>query len=200
MKSTPKSTPLIKSSKEIILLLLYAKGKTNSLYEPIDGRTRLMKMVFLFKEELKSFFNNKSILSPSSLPDFSAYDFGPFSYEVLNDIEFLKTNEFISVKTLEEEPIPEEIFEYNQWENEVNIKLENETYIPEEYSLSDLGIEFTETKLIAELTTEQMNVLNEFKKRCTEVSLRTLLKYVYKNYPSMITKSKIRDEVLKEYY
>ncbi len=195
-----KKSPLIKSSKEIILLLLYAKGKTNKLYEPIDGRTRLMKMVFLFKEELKIYFNNKSILDTSSLPDFSAYDFGPFSYDVLNDIEFLKTNEFISVKTLEEEPIPEEIFEYNQWENEVNVKIDNETYIPEEYSLSNLGIEFTEKKLISELTIEQENILNEFKKRCTEVSLRTLLKYVYKSYPKMITKSKIRDEILKEYY
>ena len=79
---------LIRSSKEIILLLLYAKGKTNKLFEPIKGRTRLMKMIFLFKEELQKAFNKNSVIDFSLLSDFSAYDFGPFSFEVLNDIDF----------------------------------------------------------------------------------------------------------------
>lgn len=195
-----KDSPLIKSSKEIILLLLYAKGRTNQLYESIKGKTRLMKMVFLFKEELKKSFNKGSFINVNTLPVFTAYDFGPFSYEVYSDLDFLKTNEFIQIKELKEElVIPEEVYEYNYWISEGNIKIDEDTYTSEEYTLTDLGKEFTKTRLIDKLGDEQILILNEFKKRCTEISLRTLLKYVYNNYPKMITESKIREEVLKDY-
>ena len=199
------ASPIIKSSKEIILLLLYAKGKTNKYYEPIVGKTRLMKMIFLFKEELKKAFNKGFILDSSSLPDFTAYDFGPFSYEVYSDLEFLKINEFIMVHELKEQLIPEEIFEYKYWNNEMSLKQEDdnqegESYILEEYTISELGKEFTEERLLRFLTNEQKTILDEFKKKCTEISLRTLLRYVYKNYPKMITHSKIREDILKEFY
>ena len=112
----------------------------------------------------------------------------------------MKTNEFISISEVNEESIPEELFEFIHWINEANLKLDTDSYIPEEFTITKLGIEFVNTRLIDKLSDEQLDLLNEFKKRCTEISLRTLLKYVYINYPKMTTKSKIREEILKEYY
>ena len=47
----------VASSKDLILLLLFAKGHENAANEPIRGRTRLMKMVFLFDKEVRRRFN-----------------------------------------------------------------------------------------------------------------------------------------------
>jgi len=190
---------IIKSYKEIILLLLYAKGKNNCLYEPIKGRTRLMKMVFLFKEELKKPFNLDSDVNCANLPDFTAYDYGPFSEDVYNDIEFLKINNFINIKELTEETIPEEFYEYKKWIYESNIRFESELYVPEKFEISELGKEFTKKIIINKLNIEQLGILNEFKIRCVEVNMKTLLKYVYEKYPEMTRKSKIKKIVLGNY-
>lgn len=47
----------IKSAKDLIMLLLYAKGHKGVEGEAVVGRTRLMKMIFLFDKEIRKQFN-----------------------------------------------------------------------------------------------------------------------------------------------
>ena len=47
----------IRNCKDLLMALLYAKGHTGKQCEPIIGKTRLMKMVFLFDEEIRPKFN-----------------------------------------------------------------------------------------------------------------------------------------------
>ena len=88
----------IKNSKDLILLLLYAPGPNGEPCEPIQGQTRLMKMLFLFKEEVSKKFNLGQVVEESAFPKFEAFDYGPYAGEVYADLEFLVNYGFIEVR------------------------------------------------------------------------------------------------------
>ena len=41
---------IINNRKDILLLLLYSPGVTEQINEPIKGRTRILKILFIFKK------------------------------------------------------------------------------------------------------------------------------------------------------
>ncbi len=189
----------VNTSKDLLMLLLYARGPSGQQCEPARGRTRLMKMVFLFDKEVRSKFNLSKVVPKEALPDFTAYDFGPFSATVFSDLEFLVELGFVEVRDLgaTSELLPEEAIEYEYWQ----AGGPGEQGAPEseeEFSLTAIGREFVAEGHAGTLTAEQWRTLDEFKTRCSGTSLRALLRYVYANYPQMTTKSKIRDEILSE--
>ena len=69
----------IRSSKDLLLLFLYAKGRTGKSCEPIVGKTRLVKMAFLFQKEILHKFNLDAQIDESAMPEFKGHNFGPFS-------------------------------------------------------------------------------------------------------------------------
>ena len=189
----------VTNSKDLIMVLLYAKGHSGQVCDPIRGRTRVMKMVFLFGKEVRRRFNLGKAIPDAALPSFSEYDYGPFSADVFADLEFLVELGFVQVRPVGD-PLPEEAQEYEYWQ--AGASPEDDVSGPEaeeEFSLTADGRGFVEEELRSSLTDEQWAVLDEFKARCTSASLRSLLRYVYAKYPEMTTKSKIREEVLSEY-
>jgi uncharacterized protein YwgA len=191
----------ITSCKDLLMLLLYAKGHTGKQCEPIQGRTRLMKMVFLFDREIRQKLGSKNPQTQSIVPDFAAYDYGPFSPRVFSDIDFLTETGFVESCPLSEDgSLPEEAFEYNYWQAGAQSDDDvAEIHQQMEFGLTGLGRGFVEERLRDILTAGQWEVVDEFKKRCTSVPLRALLKYVYTKYEDMTRKSKIRDEILSDY-
>ncbi len=187
----------ISSSKDVLMLLLYAKGQRGEQCEPIRGRTRLMKMVFLFDKEVRRKFNLEQQIPESVIPKFKPFDFGPFSADVFSDLEFLVELEFVKVSMLENaEVVPEEAQEYDYWQAGTDPGDGSGPESEEEFSLTNVGREFVEEQIAPALTPEQWDVLEKFKARCTGTELRSLLHYVYSRYPDMITKSKIREAIL----
>ena len=191
----------VTSSKDLIMLLLYAKGHKGERCEPIKGRTRLMKMVFLFDEEIRRKFNLEKAIPDETMPKFIEYDYGPFSSQVFSDLEFLVELGFVRAgRAGDAEPLPEEALEYNYWQAGADLDREAEgPAYEEEFSLTKLGCDFVKDELAEDLEEEQWGTLDEFKGRCTAASLRALLRYVYTKYPKWTTQSKIRDEVLSKY-
>jgi len=180
------------------MLLLYARGSKGTQSEPIRGRTRLMKMLFLFDREIRRKFNLEQRIPDEVLPDFSPYDFGPFSAQVFNDLEFLVDAGFVQVsRPGDAESLPEEGLEYAYWRAGAGAEDgEEESFQEEEFALTELGREFVEAGEAGELTDAQWRVLDEFKKRMISTPLRAILRYVYSKYPKMTTQSRIRDEIL----
>lgn len=191
----------ITNSKDLIMLLLYAAGPSGALCEPIEGQTRLMKMIFLFKKELARRFNLDQIIDDAAFPEFEAYDYGPYSASVYCDLEFLVNLDFVKVIVAgETEILEEERKEFEYWSATKNDDEDLDSqYLGRQFHLTDLGRKFVEKELIEKkgVTPEQLKVLGEFKKRCCEGSLRSLLRYVYTRYEDMTEKSKIKHEVLK---
>lgn len=192
----------ISNSKDFLMLLFYAKGHKGNQCEPIRGRTRIMKMVFLFEKEIRRKFNLDKAISSDILPAFEPYDFGPFSSQVFSDLEFLIELGLLGVKPVHEEDIlPESGMEYDYWQASAGI--DNGSIGPEyeeDFQLTTLGKQFVQDGEAGSVTKEQEKALDEFKARCTGVSLRSLLKYVYTKYPETTTESKIRTEISLERY
>lgn len=190
----------LSSGKDLLMILLYARGKNERWGEAISGRTRLVKMVFLFKEELSINDLMKNKFSKADLPNFVAYKYGPFSSEVYSDLDFLINLQLVRAQISEtEETIPEEALEYSLWQEEVAIGQQGyeDEYIPELFQLTASGKEFCEKEYKDALTSEQWNLISEFKKRSTEVPLSSLLSYVYLKYPPFTVNSEIKHKVMQ---
>jgi len=192
----------VTSSKDLVMLLLYARGHSGKQCEPIRGRTRLVKMIFLFVKEVRKEFNLDKCIPEKVLPKFTAYDYGPFSSQIYSDIEFLTQAEFVLERavTSRADLLPEETFEYGHWIADSATEeepIESKQLV--EFHLTALGREFVKEEFADLLSAKQWDALNKFKKRCTSASLRALLQYVYKKYEDMTTNSKIRDEILSDY-
>ena len=188
----------VSSCKDLLMLLLYAKGHGGLQAEPVKGRTRLMKMVFLFEKEVRAKFNLDKVISKEALPDFTPYDFGPFSPAVYSDLEFLVELGFVERQQSDDlEPLEEEALEYEYWQAGAASDASRESLqAQEEFVLSSIGKEFVQAGHAGRLSEAQWQVLDEFKARCTGTSLRALLRYVYTRYKDMTVKSKIREEIL----
>lgn len=190
-------------AKDILLLLLYLPGKNPEINEPITGRTRITKMMFLFEKELLKDFNN---VSEESLPEFFAYNYGPFSKELLDDIRFFQAINFIKEDVItdgfsSEAEVDEYVYDiYEDLDFSQDIGIEDVGYPGEtRLYLSDKGIKYVEEKLIdPEIFSDtQINILKKFKCKINTLSLKQILTYVYKKYDEMTTKSIIRDQILE---
>jgi uncharacterized protein YwgA len=189
----------IKNSKDLLVLLLYTPGQTGKACEPIQGQTRLMKMIFLFKEEIAGKFNLGQVIDDDAFPKFEPFDYGPYAGQVYADLEFLVNYEFVAILTDgDSELTEEERQEFDYWTATGNEDDDiNASAVGRKFALTKRGREFVaKRRLWDDLSAAQQKVLQEFKARCVSASLRSLLRYVYTKYESMTKKSLIRHEIL----
>jgi uncharacterized protein YwgA len=191
----------VSNRKDIMLLLLYSQGESGEFCEPIIGRTRIMKLIYLFGKELYDQLNFKRYIPKEKLASFEPYNYGPFSKDVFDDLSFLEDVGFLDVKGLGDAPLAE-IEEYRNYldgflfgdelmEGQDSPIIFNEM----SFSLTPKGREFTK-KLYDNLSPKQQEELRNFKKRYNSVSLTALVNYVYRTYPKDAEKSKRKREFL----
>jgi uncharacterized protein YwgA len=187
--------------KGFILLLLYVKGRETKQPEPIRGRTRLAKLLFLLKEEQwgASGLGNLVIDYYEFHPD----NYGPFDREIFNDIEFLRSVGLIDVTNIQQLP-GEEVSEYLEslkaWSLDNDLIEEifalEEQYFEQEIFLTELGVSFVKQRLVFRLNEKQLEAFRFVKSNYGNWPLSSLLRYIYATYPKMATKSKIRQRIL----
>lgn len=188
----------INNRKDILLLLLYSPGISKSCNEPVEGKTRLVKMLFLFKTEVLSHFRRNTKITEDNFYDFFPWDFGPFSAQVYDDIAFFMLRGFVESSASEGDGLPESAAEWEKWLQESGTRGtadEIDEYEEESFSLTVPGVEFTKN-LYDILSNTQRQLLSEFKARLVRAPLRTILKYVYTKYPESAERSKIREEIV----
>lgn len=179
---------------DYLLLLLYINGK-----EPIKGSVRLTKMMFLFNEQIVPVLKRNGLES-EKLPGFIAYNYGPFSKDLYEQVDLFTGIGFMQVRDLNEneemsgvDNIVEKEFVDECYEDDEETKSEN-SY--REYCITDIGSGFVESELLGKLTSSQLGLLRQYKKKITEMTMKQLLHYVYTRYPQYAEKSLIKDEVL----
>jgi hypothetical protein len=188
----------IDNRKDMMLLLLYSPGRGERPNEPIVGRTRLMKMLFLFKEEATEYFKGEVDIPPEEFYKFFPWSFGPFSRDVYDDLTFFILRRFIESSEVEEDALPESAAEWEAWLDGARsdaFEGSISEYKEESFTLTEKGTRFA-SELYESLSPPQKKLLRNFKKRMAWVPLRALLKYVYENYPEMTDKSTIREQLL----
>ena len=188
----------IDNRRDILLLMLYSPGVGDAVNEPIVGRTRLVKMLFLFKEEVLTYFRRGTEIDEKNFYEFFPWNFGPFSRQVYDDLTFFTLRGFIETQDTSEDTLPESAAEWGEWLTSSKSDVANEgvlDYNEQSFSLTSHGVKFTE-ELFGLLSGNQRKLLREFKRKLQEIPLRAILKYVYENYPNQIVKSEIREKVL----
>ncbi len=186
-------------SVDIIMLLLYSPGYTENYNEPISGRTKITKMLFLFEKELAKKFKLDKITGEEDIFNFKAWNYGPMSSTIFKDIDFLKNIGFIkTTDNVSSNLTIEEVQEYNYYSEKYNDDTDTE-FQTETYHLSEKGLNFIKDKQkYDKLSDNQKLYLKEFKKQFNKAPLRDILKYVYTTYPEFTEKSLIKDKVLGE--
>jgi hypothetical protein len=168
----------------------------DGINEPISGRTRLLKMIVAFEVELFDLFKraNNNILEKENLPEFFAWNFGPMSTKVLEDLEF-----FLKLGFIEKEPVSSLASEEAEAEEISAIyddlylgEREDTEYKEEKYFLSNTGEEYVKTELIGLLSDSQIELLHKLKKQFNSATLHDILIYIYNNskYEKYIKKEK----------
>ena len=188
----------IDNRKDIMLLLLYSPGKTGEVNEPITGRTRLVKMLFLFRKEVLTHFRRGTGITEENFYDFFAWNFGPFSLDVYDDLTFFILRGFVSSSQADEEALPESAAEWEWWLAESAAETGEEdipAYAEETFRLTEKGKDFA-SNLYDALSDAQGTLLREFKAKLTVAPLRAILRYVYRTYPETTDRSKIKGESL----
>ncbi|MBS3815630.1 MAG: helix-turn-helix transcriptional regulator [Hadesarchaea archaeon] len=142
--------------KILPLTLIHANGG-----EPVEGRTRLQKMIFLIQKQVEE-----------SAPleeeyNYFPYDYGPFSKDLYDDID-----------ELVEEGLVKE-----------NLKTEEEDKKKYYYELTSKGREILEEELKTKELKELKKKIEEIKSEYNEMNLPDLLEKIYSKYPEHAEKS-----------
>lgn len=186
----------IDNRKDVLLLLLYAQGPSGITAEGITGRTRLMKLLYLLGEEHEI----ARLLDIKNWYQFEPYDYGPFSEEVYEDIDFLANVGLINATPSgpqshsedweDDQVLKESIDDYQM----VGVK-PSELSAQETFTLTNRGLEFVTNRLLPEpsLTDDTMAIFTSIKGNEGALSLNSLLRYVYSKYPKSAEKSKLQN-------
>ena len=142
------------------------------------------------------------ITALDNLPEFFAYNYGPFSKDIYEQLELFSNINFIRIKNLKAK---EELVEVDDWQEQ---PFENETIESDkddelnedgkyyQYVLENLGASFVKEKIMPNVSDNIIKFLTDFKRKIVSLSPKAILKYVYTNYPDYTKNSVIKDEVL----
>jgi len=171
-------------TKDAILYLLFAGGM-----QPVSGRTRLQKMLFLL--------DNECGLDARSSAEFNfePWKYGPFSAEVFRDMEFLENAGLVETNRIGPAAEPEwsEVEELSQdYADDGGEYASEQLFVQEEFFLTDKGVQFVRDRIESRLPTKLKQAIADVKKRYNGMSLASLLRYVYAKYPQYAAKSELR--------
>lgn len=162
---------------DILILLLHS-------LDEVWGITKLCKLLFLLGKEGNA---------ARYIPDYYAhvaYNFGPFEEAIYKDLEALKAKGVI-----EESKAPRQ---KRQHDEEIDEGLYPEK-VDAIYRLTPEGRKEIAEALVKAANAKDPTILaniREIGRKYGRLSLRQLLKYVYRQYPDSAKNSKIRDEIL----
>jgi hypothetical protein len=179
-ESTKAPSKPIESGVDVVLALLYAPGITGRPAEPVQGITRLQKLLFLLWKE-GAFYEDVP-----QLYNFKAYDFGPCMDDLYDDLEFAEDIGLVQIT---------EVPSGNEFEG-----ADEEAFLRDfgfRWAKRDTRRDFELTKTGAQAAKEIYHALEEQKrKRLDQIKRRfnsmpffDLLRYVYRKYPAFAKKS-----------
>ncbi len=181
---------------DYLLLFLYLNGK-----EAIKSAVRLTKLMFLFEKEVVPILRDKgATIDDSSLPRFFAYDYGPFSKDVYEQVELFQSIGFVQVTDLK---VTEELSEVDDWVEPAFLnEMESQDYEKcrdgrfMQYELLPQGERYVDERIKGHVSTDCMDILSKFKTKIIRTPITAILRYVYTTYPGMTEKSLIKNQVL----
>lgn len=182
---------VVEDSIDLLLLLLYAPGKADVSAEPVEGATRIQKLMFLLQNQTDL---PDLVAQAKEVLDYVPHKMGPYSFELKDAINELQAAGIIEADslqyTLNDDSDGAETEDDDASDGEVRARTV-ESY---RYRLSELGKNIAKG-LWDSLRDEQQNELGEFKRFFNSLTLRQLLIFTYKKFPKFTTASTIKKEL-----
>ncbi len=189
----------INNRRDILLLLLYSPGISQEPNQPIVGRTRLVKMLYLFKMEALKHFRRGTDITEERFYEFFPWNFGPFSSQIYDDLNFFILRGFIDSEAADGDTTPESAAEWEMWLSASLPDSSEDTfseYDEQQFNLTVDGLDFVESNLYSDLSSSQKRFLTRFRANLERKPLRSILQYVYERYPDSAVHSTIRKQVV----
>ncbi len=181
----------LKKRVHLLLLLLWASGKRGITGESIQGRVRIMKLLFLMKMDagLDRYISDYYAFAP--------YKLGPFEKAVYDDLDALVERNLIERKPAEGNQLGLESRLLKELEIEESIDFDR-MKSNAIYTLTDIGKKYAQAyaKGAEKLDATIVDNIRYIKSTWASQPLRRLLKYVYEKYPEYTTESEILEKVL----
>jgi uncharacterized protein YwgA len=153
----------LRTRAEWIARFLWAPDRHDRHNEPLYGRTRLQKAMFLVHRKLDEEFGVDAGF------DFEAYKYGPFDNGIYDAVTFMENQGYLRVRTEEEH---------------------DHSYEMREYKLTEEG-ESWARELYGDIPEEQQELLRWVKVKHALKKLGRLITYVYNEYPDMTENSEL---------
>lgn len=211
----------ISARKLAIMFLLDAADATGREPSPVEGTTKLQKLLFLVQDQ------HKDSINPNIWDvDFNYVEekFGPADLDLYQDLDFLETLGHIQTgrnRALSKDQLmdwilaeesgtpsfPEDIeeeelsFEYLMGPSVVDA-MQEQSSVEKIYQITEKGRHFLE-RFESNVDPSRKSETSLMRDACRTVKreygnwpLKRLLEFIYRNYPGMITESTIRDRIL----
>ncbi len=187
-----QSQPLrVENAMDSLLTLLYAPGKSGTDAEPIEGITRLQKLLFLLQQGI----GPKQLVKEAEAYQYEAYKMGPYSEQLRSDLQELESAGIVVTKRLDYwlpddgDGVPEKGADFD---TPTRGTKRVESY---RFSLSpDLGLKIGKD-LWDNLTPKDREEIAAFKAFFNSLSLRQLLIFTYEKYPEFTEASTIKKQL-----
>jgi uncharacterized protein len=145
------------SRSDMLLLLLYAPGPSGQIGEPIRGKTRLQKELFLTQKNLRD-------AGIFTYYPFQPYKLGPYSKELYEDIEWMEYEGVLKTEKLD-------LGEYG---------------ICAEFRITDKGRREIETKIQEQSLKKAFEIATETKNRFNALNVVELVRLTHELYPDYV--------------
>ena len=176
----PMNTQPIESGLDVVMVLLYAPGITEKIGEPIEGTTRLQKLLFLLWKEGKFFENIPNLYG------FQAYDFGPCMDDIYDDLDFA-----VDIGLIQINEVPSGN-EFEDGDGEAFLRHFGFTFVMKgsrrDYELTPRGMKAAK-EIFDSLGKSDREHLIKIKEKYNSMLFFDLLRYVYQKYPKFAEKS-----------
>jgi hypothetical protein len=170
--------------KDLILYLLYANNK-----QPVSGRTRLQKLIFLLEKDKKIATHLTSNFG------FKAWKYGPFSDDLFRDIEFLENVSLVESRSAglpaEAERGEQGALDSDYMDDTAEFSAD-QMYVLQDFSLTPQGERFVVERIEPKLPPGIKLAVQSAKKEYNRLNLGNLLRFVYSKYPRYAVKSELR--------
>jgi len=176
----------VERTTDIVILMFYFARE-------VRGVTKVQKILYLMEKETEFYEAYKDKLTDEL--DFKAYNMGPFSENVYDELEFL-----INIGALEKDSMEldaADSYEVKSFEEREEALGASNELSNKVFKITDKGDKIGE-KLVQVLEDEYVEEIKELTRKYNKKSLSNVLEYVYTAYPDSARNSKIRDEVLKQ--
>jgi len=175
------------------MILLASPGYRGEKAEPIQGTTRLQKLLFLLEREAGLRATQGSDF------EFEPWKFGPVSRELYDDLEKLENLGLLQSEPISASSSPE-LDEYGLSFDDLMGEEEDqarESSEEKQYKLTSEGLEWVQNHVDPANDKEALDKIRRVKGKYGALSLQDLLHYVYTKFPDMTAASEIKTRVLR---